>query len=60
MDNGGVEIFMAHRVQHNNSRGPFKVAWRGRRWGWRWFWRGVGVAAGVPALWEMEGQAGNC
>jgi len=24
MDNGGVEIFMAHRVQHNNSRGPFK------------------------------------
>eukprot|EP00879_Flechtneria_rotunda_P003623 GHRR01003860.1.p1 GENE.GHRR01003860.1~~GHRR01003860.1.p1 ORF type:complete len:417 (+),score=105.87 GHRR01003860.1:112-1362(+) len=24
MDNGEVEIFMAHRVQHNNSRGPFK------------------------------------
>ncbi|GBF99966.1 glutamate dehydrogenase [Raphidocelis subcapitata] len=24
MDDGGVEIFMAHRVQHNNSRGPFK------------------------------------
>uniref|UniRef100_A0A383WAP6 Glutamate dehydrogenase n=1 Tax=Tetradesmus obliquus TaxID=3088 RepID=A0A383WAP6_TETOB len=24
MDSGEVEIFMAHRVQHNNSRGPFK------------------------------------
>jgi glutamate dehydrogenase/leucine dehydrogenase len=24
MDNGGVEIIMAHRVQHNNSRGPYK------------------------------------
>eukprot|EP00775_Hariotina_reticulata_P010391 gene10391-10549_t len=24
MDNGEVEVFMAHRVQHNNSRGPFK------------------------------------
>lgn len=24
MDNGQVEIFSAHRVQHNNSRGPFK------------------------------------
>lgn len=24
MDNGNVEIIMAHRVQHNNSRGPFK------------------------------------
>ncbi|KAI8474238.1 MAG: glutamate dehydrogenase [Monoraphidium minutum] len=24
MDSGGVEIIMAHRVQHNNSRGPFK------------------------------------
>lgn len=24
MDNGEVELFTAHRVQHNNARGPFK------------------------------------
>lgn len=24
MDNGEVNLFSAHRVQHNNSRGPFK------------------------------------
>lgn len=24
MDSGEVQIFMAHRVQHNNSRGPYK------------------------------------
>lgn len=24
MDNGEIELFTAHRVQHNNSRGPFK------------------------------------
>jgi glutamate dehydrogenase/leucine dehydrogenase len=24
MDNGEIEVFNAYRVQHNNSRGPFK------------------------------------
>ena len=24
MDDGEVNLFTAHRVQHNNSRGPFK------------------------------------
>ena len=24
MDNGEVEVFNAYRVQHNNSRGPYK------------------------------------
>jgi hypothetical protein len=25
MDNGEIEVFNAYRVQHNNSRGPYKV-----------------------------------
>jgi hypothetical protein len=25
MDSGEIEVFNAYRVQHNNSRGPFKV-----------------------------------
>ena len=25
MDNGQIEVFNAYRVQHNNSRGPYKV-----------------------------------
>ena len=24
MDNGEIEVYNAYRVQHNNSRGPFK------------------------------------
>ena len=24
MDNGEIEVFNAYRVQHNNSRGPYK------------------------------------
>ena len=26
MDSGEIEVFNAYRVQHNNSRGPFKVS----------------------------------
>lgn len=29
MDNGEIEVFNAYRVQHNNSRGPYKVRARG-------------------------------
>ena len=25
MDNGEIEVYNAYRVQHNNSRGPYKV-----------------------------------
>jgi glutamate dehydrogenase (NAD(P)+) len=31
MDNGEIEVFNAYRVQHNNSRGPYKVGARGRQ-----------------------------
>jgi glutamate dehydrogenase (NAD(P)+) len=25
LDNGQIEVYNAYRVQHNNSRGPYKV-----------------------------------
>jgi len=62
MDSGEIEVFNAYRVQHNNSRGPFKVVTGGTRGrGDRAAEGGVkGATHGQRREWQGQWGGGCC